>query len=372
MRIGILTFHRACNYGAYLQACCLCKRLIQEGFQAEIIDYYTYNESKKYKQFEQWSLLGKIKSHRKYLFEKEKYYAFQLALKDTIINTSDETLCSDNIAEFQHFVNGKYDLIITGSDEVFKLDGLRGFPSAYWLPGELGCTKMSYAASGRSGLNVLSDEMTQILKELLSDFKVVSVRDGKSFNTLSTIRSDIRIDCDPSFLYKFNVPNVNVYDFFSNRIRLDKNKKCIVVMLYDPNEEVSEWIINELSNRYNLISVAEYHKKMINIGNLTPREWLILLNNCDLVISSFFHGVCFSISLNTPFVAIENVEKDSKLSFLLRDSELSDRFIEFREYRNFNLKNEVDRLMRKTNYDKFFNKQSINFNSYLNEIRKVK
>ena len=40
MKVGILTFHRSLNYGAFLQAVCLCERLNQEkDISAEIIDF---------------------------------------------------------------------------------------------------------------------------------------------------------------------------------------------------------------------------------------------------------------------------------------------------------------------------------------------
>ena len=40
MNIGILTFHRAVNYGAFLQSYSLCKALNRESdIKAEVIDY---------------------------------------------------------------------------------------------------------------------------------------------------------------------------------------------------------------------------------------------------------------------------------------------------------------------------------------------
>ena len=39
MKIGILTFHRACNYGAALQCFALVKKLNTMGCDAEVIDY---------------------------------------------------------------------------------------------------------------------------------------------------------------------------------------------------------------------------------------------------------------------------------------------------------------------------------------------
>ena len=39
MKIGILTFHRAINYGASLQAYALTKKMNEMGYEAEIVDY---------------------------------------------------------------------------------------------------------------------------------------------------------------------------------------------------------------------------------------------------------------------------------------------------------------------------------------------
>ena len=38
MKIGIITFHYAHNYGAVLQAFALCSKLRKEGYDAKIVD----------------------------------------------------------------------------------------------------------------------------------------------------------------------------------------------------------------------------------------------------------------------------------------------------------------------------------------------
>ena len=40
MRIGILTFHRALNYGAFLQAYALRRVMSEMGHQVEVVDYW--------------------------------------------------------------------------------------------------------------------------------------------------------------------------------------------------------------------------------------------------------------------------------------------------------------------------------------------
>ncbi len=43
MKVGILTFHRATNYGAILQAYALIQYLINQGYDARIVDYKQRN-----------------------------------------------------------------------------------------------------------------------------------------------------------------------------------------------------------------------------------------------------------------------------------------------------------------------------------------
>ena len=51
MKIGILTFHRAYNYGAILQAFALQKKLLSLGYDSEIIDYLSVKKQKQTKLF---------------------------------------------------------------------------------------------------------------------------------------------------------------------------------------------------------------------------------------------------------------------------------------------------------------------------------
>ena len=49
MKCGIITFHRAINYGGVLQAYALSKSLEKLGVEAEVIDYYCSYLEKMYR-----------------------------------------------------------------------------------------------------------------------------------------------------------------------------------------------------------------------------------------------------------------------------------------------------------------------------------
>ena len=58
-----------------------------------------------------------------------------------------------------------------------------------------------------------------------------------------------------------------------------------------------------------------------------PIEFLDLINNAELVLSSSFHGTVFSILLQKPFYAINGM-KDLRISTLLKTMELESRSID--------------------------------------------
>ena len=51
MKIGVITFHGADNYGSVLQAYALTEYLNDKGYDAEIIDYYFEHDYRQYKPF---------------------------------------------------------------------------------------------------------------------------------------------------------------------------------------------------------------------------------------------------------------------------------------------------------------------------------
>lgn len=373
MKIGVLTFHRSINYGAYLQACALCSRLNKEGYDAEIIDYRMKKEEKWYAEYRNWPLLKKIMKYKQYSFKKKLTEAIESGQTDnTMIKKSKEFLCSDSYEQFTAFVRGKYDVIITGSDEIWKLNSLRGFPSPYWLPGDLGCRKFSYAASSRSNINLISDEKVPLICNLLEQFEYISVRDKMSYDLLQEQMNEreIYLDCDPSFLSDFPIEHVDLYEYLQNKCKLDGKKKNVVIMIYDPKGKVVRYIRKQLSGQYNLIGLADRHSGLINIPDLSPKEWLTVIANADFVISSFFHGVCFSIVERTPFLAVETVEKSSKLSYLLQSSLLSERYIDFGLYDTCNFDELIQANMNVAHYEEFIRNETRHFRAFLNALDK--
>ena len=372
MKIGILTFHRAYNYGAYLQACALCNRLNQEmGIDAEIIDYRMEREKKRYhaKGFSLKKKLYQI-SRGTFFFQRAIEKSFIHAIENPVMQRSQGSLTSDSIDDFTQFVNRHYDVIIVGSDEVWKVNNFRGFPTPYWLFGNLHCRKFSYAASARVEFEKeLSAENYCAMKQALDDFEYIGVRDQFTYNEVQKAigKSDrLHLCCDPSFLYDFSVPDTNVLRKIAKKRGYHPQLKTIMVML--DNDEYAEYVKSQLGGEYNLVSVFHYHKGFMNIAELEPLEWLGLIIQSDFVIASFFHAICFSLINNKPFLGIGTKGKKSKLEELLSTSELQKHYIQAEQRQD--LKRLVAEFLKETpDYSDFVSEQRKTFDDFLTKLK---
>ena len=275
MNVGILTYHRAHNYGAFLQAYALCSRLNDEpDISCEIIDFRTRAEAVFYS-------LNRIPKRRRILhpiycsFRRDEYHAFEKAQNEIAHLKTDQAITSDSLDEFSGMVRNRYDVIIAGSDEIWKVDGFRGFPTPYWLIGDLGCRKFAYAASARVDFRKLPPEKFRILKSAIDDFEFIGVRDTKTEASVQAVADDgtkVHLCCDPSFLYDFEVPQMPMADVLRGKARLDPGRKTIVLMAN--TKALADAVRANFSREYNLISVFDFHPGFINAGNLSPMEWM--------------------------------------------------------------------------------------------------
>lgn len=368
MKIGIVTYHRSYNYGAFLQALSLCKRLnMEDDIQAEIVDYNMPVSMHGY-HMSNWSFLKKVYRYKKYCFQKQLGNSFEENIRDNKALLSDSYVYSDKIEDFINAVKGKYDVLIAGSDEIWRLDSERGFPSPYWLPGELGCIKCSYAASSRSSLDILDDEKKKSLKSLIEDFSVVSVRDLLTYELLKDIcpSKEIHINCDPSFLYDYGIDKDNAK---ASIRKIVKNDKPNIVIMCEDEDCVNE--IKVLNNKYNLLSVYKYHTGMYNLPKLKPVDWLGIISGADCVISSFYHGICYSIINHTPFIALGTEKKKSKLEDLLLNTKLDYRYLTKKNMNYNQITNLIKSSIDEDVFTLFVKNQSTGFNEYVSSLRSI-
>ena len=321
MKIGIITYHGARNYGAFLQSYSLSERLnLEKGIDAEVIDFRMKKEENFYKlRFRKGMIKKPIRSMIEYKIKRKQNELFD---RDRIkLRKSESSIISDSLDDFRDFVYGKYDVIIAGSDEIWKTNGFRGFPTPYWLIGDLGCRKFSYAASARNDFSKMSGEEQDILRKAINEFEFIGVRDELTYNEVNRYRDrqDVNICCDPTFLYDFEFNKENGNKILNSINRKLSNKKRIGVMT--ENNEIAKKIRNALGSEYEIYSLYQWQPGYINACELSPFEWLDVLASLDLVITSFFHAACFALKAGTPLISFGTAVKSSKLTALAEQTE---------------------------------------------------
>ncbi len=200
MRIGIITFHRALNYGAVLQAYALYEFLSNMGFEVEIIDYRNDNFEDVYHSFKinlqhLWQFKNqRLKSRMRRCME--IFYIHLLGEKfDNLLH--DKLSEPVTAAEWEEAIE-KYDVIITGSDQVWNKE-LTNSDMVYYLKGVPERKRASFAAS-IGGFDILNDK--EALKEL-DKFAFLSFREKETMEKLQGIvKKACSTHMDPVFLLK--------------------------------------------------------------------------------------------------------------------------------------------------------------------------
>lgn len=324
MKIGILTFHAAKNYGAFLQAYALKNVLIEStGNKVEIINYDMVKADDFYRRPVNVTKTNESESSK---YVQKRFDMFEDAEKCFLSDAP--RVISDNSEDFERLVTKKYDLIIVGSDEIWKIDELRGFPNPYWLPGTYGCKKYSYAASSRTDFSSLSNEVIEQIKNYLSDFEYIGVRDKVTKKFVERISGkEAFLNCDPTFAYDFNINKELGRWIIRNKFRVSSDKKCIALML--DNYQFFKEIVELYGGKFDFIPIHTYRYGASN-SILSPFEFVQVIAGADGLICNHFHGTVFALKGNTPFLSFEQRKiqdkQFSKIFDLLSKYGLEDHF----------------------------------------------
>lgn len=307
MRIGILTFHKAINYGAYLQAFSLSNKL-QEQFpnhEVEIIDYIAPKEQNR----KLYMVLWNVKHHgiKGGLSEIKRISVFKSMQK--YLSLSPQSFCTKNLNELYSYIDNRYDMLIIGSDAVFNWNQTK-FPTAFIPDYQFSIPVYTYAASVH-GLRFysVSHDILQACGTVFERMKCVGVRDkcSEQFVKVCSENANTIHCCDPTlFIDKDIIYNngISVRNKLAKRYGFSLDSKYIVVMA--PNSNMIKEISKRYGNEYKIVSVfvkssySDYY-----IADLNPFEWTVVLRQAAMVITSYFHGTLLSLVQGTPTIVLD-------------------------------------------------------------------
>lgn len=349
-KIGIVTFHRAYNYGALLQAYALQKKINEEN-DAYIIDYRNKNVEKSYKllslDFSNIKMFIKslIASVRNFNKKYNRFKKFKKFIVDEF--KLSEEYKNENILKEKF---PKYDIYITGSDQVWNPQITGTLSDIYTLNfGDNAPKRISYAASCGSESYIVENK--SLYKEKLSKLDNISVREESTQKELTKIfDKDVTTVLDPTLLLK-----KEEWESVIENVNCEISEKYILAYVVAKDDEYFK-IVNELSKKTGLKVVHFYHKNndLINViknaYSVGPLEFVKLIKESEYVVATSFHATVFSIIFNKNFFVIPHKKTGSRVIDLLDKLGLSNRAChtleEFKQI-DYSLKSDWKRVNKK-------------------------
>lgn len=335
MNIAILSMQDVINYGSFLQAYSL-KEILKDLNNNVKIDFLKPDLTKlletnnvtpdqcDYKKKNIYSL--KTLSYK--IYHKLMYQKF----KKMFLNFQNEYIHSVNLPNYK-----KYDLLVIGSDEVFKCQ--ESLMLSFY--GDIACSKtiISYAASCGSAtiLNIPKDKIP-FLKETVSNFNAISVRDNGTKKYIENF-TDKKIN--------YNLDPVLVGPLSFRKIGTRKIKEPYIVV-YGYSERINDENQINFIKRYakkhkcKIVCVGGYQRWCMNFMLDDPFSMLDLFYYADFIFTDTFHGIIFSVINKKNFCAFSTATNYNKVTCLLNDLGLENRL--------FNEKFEFDLI----DYEKVF------------------
>lgn len=330
-KVGILTFHRAHNYGSVLQAYAL-KETIGEikGFECMIINFIPPNQERYHIFLRNNSIKNVVKNIRSllnYKLLKKKKELFDVFIREKLRPTEETYTTAEEIQVFDK----DYYAIVCGSDQIWN-PAACDFHIAYFMPYNKKVRKIAYAPSINRG--EFSQDVKMQISNALESFASISTREYRGQHLLELITGKaqkIEVVLDPSLLL-----TAESYNQFCSTRRVEGNyiffysvdfKSEAVEMVHTISKQLGMpvYVVFTTNKTYKI-----YHSKMKISQDCGVGDFLSLIRYAKLVLTTSFHGTAFSVIYRKQFFALygnedKEVKVDPRIHTLLDKIDLGDR-----------------------------------------------
>lgn len=320
MKIGILTFVNAPNFGAVLQSYASQKYISKLNNDAELINYFPGFKNSLPQQSLFKKIFNKLDSLRhpfKTLYRKQKTAKLQ-SFKTDFLNISKNVYHNEI-----EILKKDYDVIIAGSDQIWNTD-LNSERKSFYLDFNTSVKKAGYAVS--VGREELTQSDRDMIHRYIHNFDCLSVRED-SLKEYIYEQENIKCElvCDPVFLLDMDewkqiavTPNEKDYILVYAMEYTDDLLNAVKKLKKQTNKKIY-YINGGNSEHLNLPA------KILN--GLGPREFIGWIKNADIILTNSFHGAAFSIIFNNKLIVLEHSKRNERLKQLLNKCGNTDKLI---------------------------------------------
>jgi polysaccharide pyruvyl transferase WcaK-like protein len=326
MNVALVTIYQVPNYGSVLQAYATQFLLETMGCKCEIVNYKYPNEWQYKHGMRKPTPQAKLsKIIRTYILKGKQKYLQQFRKKYlnlTVLYKNNEALRK---ADF-----GKYEFVVVGSDQVWKT--IYNKSDKTFLLSFLPENTKRFSIASSFGMDALPEKDIPVFVEHLKKFKAISVRENNGFKIINDLNIGIpcRVLLDPTLLLT-REQWLSLCPLKSNH----KPKKYILLYLlsyaFEPRPYIFE-LVKKIQNDtgYDVIALAGFETPdktnglfMINKGNVSVQEFIQLFSDCEIVVTSSFHGTAFACVFGKPLFSVVPSDKgDDRQTSLLKQLKL--------------------------------------------------
>lgn len=323
---GIITFHKSLSYGGCLQAYASQLILEDAGYCVVFVDYENPYEARRKSNVvfrygsarEKLAAVVKKTVYRQDEYQRRAFSAFHSMLPVTPRSYTDPEGMGDVEA----------DVLVVASDQVWSPKITGGVDPAFFLG--FGRAKMRISLASSLGSHRLSPEEREECACYLGRFDAVSVREEFAREQVEPLcPCGVHVALDPTLQIEpvrwreaAAQPPVNTAD-----------GGYILVFMVSSSPARYERVLEVLRERLGapvvMVRLNSKRPRLVDeVLPATPFELVWLIDHASLVLTDSFHGLAFSVNMETPFLALSNRSNNVRLAELLDGMGLSARMLD--------------------------------------------
>ena len=321
MKVGVVTFHNAHNYGASLQTWALQKVLKNLGTEPGVIHYHPNIIDKLYVA----PKLDTTKKKLKYMLKKD----YRSRIKSQVYKNK----------RYNKFIREKFHLI--GDYTTY------GFDPAYTLDfAKPGTKKISYAAS--VGREYILPQYREQFRQSLESYTAISVREPSAQPAIEALtEKPVEVVLDPTLLLEKK-------DYEELKRPGQFKGRYIMVYMMEANKELVQFA-NRLSVAIGLPIIQRklpgvFRNELGSYYEDTAAEFLGEIEKAEYVITNSFHATVFSLIYEKPFISMLHTSTGARTSDLLKSVGLESHLLyhieDFHDMKQFEI-DDVDALRQR-------------------------
>lgn len=323
-KVGLLTFHRSCSYGASLQAYATVEFIKEHGYDIEIVDYTNPYEQRFEKKIysENGKLSGYFSVFIKNVFFKKSHYA-RLAFGNM---TQYYPVSKDRYRSKDALKNVEYDILVAGSDQIWNRNITDGLDEVMLL--QFGKAEKRISLASSMGSIILNNNEKETFRRSFRSFSSISVREEHGRKQLQPLTDKtIKLLMDPTFLFS----REEWIQKLGGKSKYYKKTESYILTYFVAPNRTYRTRTEEFAKKFGLpvwsIQPTTFKRIKCKKSILGARieDLIALIANADLVLTDSFHGVAMSLNLHSDFVAFKNEGNPIRVISLLEKLEIPER-----------------------------------------------